>query len=88
MFDRFKKSKQDIDNAVEGVKATGNFVGKVKEVRTSTLDWMSENPEKVVLITMGLVALVLIGGEVRRSKTEVNVYLTLNDAMRIVRTKK
>lgn len=88
MFEKFKKSREDIDNAVEGVKETGKIVGKVKEVRKSTLDWMSENPEKVVLIGMGLVALVLIGGEIRRSKTEVNVYLTLNDAMRMVRTKK
>lgn len=79
MFEKFRKNKEDINNAVEGVKETGKIVGGIKKVKTSTLEWMSENPEKVVLITMGLVALVLIGGEIRRSKTEVNVYLNLND---------
>lgn len=77
MFESLKKSKEDLSNTYEGVKAAGKTVEKFKEVKDKVFTWMGENPEKVVLIGLGAIITAVVTGEVRRSKTEVNVHVNI-----------
>lgn len=77
MFESLKKSKEDLNNTYEGVKAAGKTVEKFKELKDKVFTWMGENPEKVVLIGLGAILTAVVTGEVRRSKTEVNVHVNI-----------
>ena len=77
MFESLKKSKEDLNNTYEGVKAAGKTVEKFKELKDKVFTWMGDNPEKVVLIGLGAILTAVVTGEVRRSKTEVNVHVNI-----------
>ena len=81
MFNKIKKTNEEVNNTVEGVKAAGKAVTRFKELKDKVFTWMADNPEKVVFIFLGTVTTAVIAGEVRRSKTEVNVHINITPEM-------
>lgn len=77
MFNKIKKTNEEVNNTVEGVKVAGRAVTRFKELKDKVFTWMGDNPEKVVLIGLGAILTAVISGEVRRSKTEVNVHVNI-----------
>lgn len=77
IFEKVKAKKKEVDNAVEGVKGTITVVSKITEAKNKAFEWVSNNPEKTVMIFLGVVTTVLVGSELKRNKTEVNVTINM-----------
>lgn len=84
MFDNMKKRKQRMDDTLEGIKNTVDISTRVTEAKNKTMAWITQNPEKVVMIFLGSTLALLLGSELRKNKTEVHVTINMDP----VRTKK
>lgn len=82
MFELIKKKKEQIDNKIEGANTTINVVSKAVAVKNNVFKWISDNPEKAVMIFLGCVSVITVGSELKRNKTEVTVNINMIDPSR------
>ena len=86
MFERIKKKKEQIDNKIEGANTTINVVSRAVAVKNNIFKWVSDNPEKAVMIFLGCISVITVGSELKRNKTEVTVNINMTDPSREKKT--